>query len=115
MHLCTSGSYFNDITDAVEIDRVAIEIIIRACWIAGAVNAVLYSELVYAFVSERGYASTVVRVDKPAGLNITGEMRLQQKEKVPLDESTIVWGLQGTDKQQMLSYSSIAETLQSAQ
>lgn len=78
-------------------------------------NAVLYSELVYAFVSESGYASTAVRVDKPAGLNMTGEMRLQQKEKVPLDESTIVWGLQSTDKQQMLSYSSIAETLQSAQ
>ncbi|NRF94217.1 hypothetical protein HQN89_25195 [Paenibacillus frigoriresistens] len=38
---------------------------------------------------------------------------MQQKEKIPLDESALVWGLQGTDKQQMLSYSSIAETLQS--
>ncbi|KQX68971.1 hypothetical protein [Paenibacillus sp. Root444D2] len=78
-------------------------------------SGTVYSELVYAFISESGYASTAVRVDKPAGLNIIGEMRLQQKEKVPLDESTIVWGLQGTDKQQMLSYSSIAETLQSVQ
>ncbi|NOU72750.1 hypothetical protein GC098_15195 [Paenibacillus sp. LMG 31458] len=78
-------------------------------------SGTVYSELVYAFVSESGYASTAVRVDKPAGINMTGEMRLQQKEKVPLDESTIVWGLQGNDKQQMFSYSSIVETLQSAQ
>ncbi|MEC0146684.1 hypothetical protein [Paenibacillus alginolyticus] len=77
-------------------------------------NGTVYSELVYAFVSESGYASTAVRVDKPVGINMTREMRMQQKEKIPLDESALVWGLQGTDKQQMLSYSSIAETLQSA-
>jgi hypothetical protein len=58
-------------------------------------SGTVYSELVYAFVSESGYASSVVRVDKPAELNMSGEMRLQQKVKVPLDESTLVWGLQG--------------------
>ncbi|MNR63427.1 hypothetical protein D3C85_1857320 [compost metagenome] len=45
---------------------------------------------------------------------MTGEMKLQQSVKVPQDESIVVWGLQGTDKQSMQSYSTIAETLKIA-
>jgi hypothetical protein len=77
-------------------------------------NGMAYSELVYALTSQSGYASTAVRVEKPPGLHMWGEMKLQQNIKVPLDESTFVWGLQGTDNQQMSTYSSIAETLQNA-
>jgi hypothetical protein len=75
-------------------------------------NGIAYSELVYALISKNGYSSTVVRIEKPAGINMWGEMSLQQNIKVPLNESTLVWGLQGTDKGQMSSYSSIADTLQ---
>lgn len=77
-------------------------------------NGAVYSELEYAIIDHNGYYSSAVRVDKPAGIGLTGEMKLQQSVKVPHDESIVVWGLQGTDKQSMLSYSTIAETLKIA-
>jgi hypothetical protein len=77
-------------------------------------NGITYKELVYALVFQNGYSSSVMRVDMPAGINMWGEMKLQQNIKVPLDESATIWGLQGTDKQQMSTYTSIADTLQSA-
>ncbi|NQX61256.1 hypothetical protein [Paenibacillus qinlingensis] len=77
-------------------------------------NGVVYSELEYAIIGRNGYYSSAVRVDKPVGIGLTGEMKLQQSVKVPQDESIVVWGLQGTDKQSMLSYSTIAETLKIA-
>ncbi|WP_248930220.1 hypothetical protein [Paenibacillus hamazuiensis] len=72
------------------------------------------SDLVYALVSKNGYGSTAVKVEKPAEINMLGEMKLQTSVKVPLNESTLVWGLQGTDAGQMTSYSSMADTLQHA-
>ncbi|NOU67652.1 hypothetical protein GC096_26875 [Paenibacillus sp. LMG 31461] len=77
-------------------------------------NGVVYSELEYAIIGRNGYYSSAVRVDKPAGIGMTGEMKLQQSVRVPQNESIVVWGLQGTDKQSMLSYSNIAETLKIA-
>ncbi len=77
-------------------------------------NGAVYSELEYAIIERNGYYSSAVRVDKPVGIGLTGEMKLQQSVKVPRDESIVVWGLQGTDKQSMLSYSTIAETLKIA-
>jgi hypothetical protein len=77
-------------------------------------NGAVYSELEYAIIERNGYYSSAVRVDKPAGIGMTGEMKLQQSIKVPQNESIVVWGLQGTDKQSMLSYSPIAETLKIA-
>lgn len=77
-------------------------------------GGVVYSELTYAIIERYGSYSSAVRVDKPAGIGLTGEMKLQQNVKAPNDESIVVWGLQGTDKQSMLSYSTIAETLKIA-
>lgn len=77
-------------------------------------NGAVYSELEYAIIERNGYYSSTVRVDKPAAIGMTGEMKLQQSVRVPQKESIVVWGLQGTDKQSMLSYSTIAETLKIA-
>ncbi|CAN7604692.1 hypothetical protein [Paenibacillus sp. LjRoot56] len=77
-------------------------------------NGAVYSELEYAIIERNGYYSSTIRVTKPEGIGLTGEMKLQQSVKVPQNESIVVWGLQGTDKQSMLSYSTIAETLKIA-
>jgi hypothetical protein len=77
-------------------------------------DGAVYSELEYAIIERNGYYSSTVRVNKPEGIGLTGEMKLQQSAKVPQDESIVVWGLQGTDKQSMLSYSTIPETLKIA-
>ena len=65
-------------------------------------------------IDHYGTYSTATRVDKPAGIGMTGEMKLQQRVKVPRNESIVVWGMQGTDKQSMVSYSTIDETLKTA-
>ncbi|OAS22726.1 hypothetical protein [Paenibacillus oryzisoli] len=77
-------------------------------------NGVFYNELTYAIIERHGSYSSAVRVDKPAEIGLTGEMKLQQNVTAPNDESIVVWGLQGTDKQSMLMYSTIPETLKIA-
>ncbi|UUZ81743.1 hypothetical protein LJK88_45400 [Paenibacillus sp. P26] len=77
-------------------------------------SGIAYRELVYAIVSPNGYVSSTFKVDIPEGIKMWSGIQLPQETKVPLDESTTVWGVQGTDQQQMSSYSSPTETLQRA-